>query len=98
MNAQSNIKPDTASNERMTRLRAEADAEDDALWERMASGEHDAERLRRSKASLAFINSLPPLDKPDAGKADDAVAGLATDLLAQLGIQPPRILTDRGVG
>ena len=36
-----------------------------------------------------------PVSFPDL--ADDAVAGLATDLLAQLGIQPPRILTDRGV-
>lgn len=69
--------------ERMSRIREELDAEDDAHWNELVSGRHAAARLRGSEQALAMIAEAPPAPQPVEArrKADEAMAGLVRDYL-----------------
>ena len=86
MTAWSPISLPAASPNPWADLRAQADTEDDQLWDSLLSGRHDAERLGNSSAALTAIAALPPLDPPDPvilrHQADAAAARLIVDLLS----------------
>lgn len=75
----------TTLEDRMTCLRAQADAEDAARWDDIITGRLDEQRLRRSRSNMQFLRDLPPVVQPDPAearrRADDAVRGLIGGLL-----------------